>query len=75
MDSEHPRSITARTTIDELVRCYPAAAEILIRRRMHCVGCEIDRFHTVADACRVYGLSLTSFLAELRRSAGPAQRV
>jgi hybrid cluster-associated redox disulfide protein len=68
MDGEHPRSFTAWTTIAELVQRYPSSAQVFIRRRMHCVGCEIDRFHTVDDACRVYGLPLRSFLSELHRS-------
>ena len=60
-------SITADTTIDELVRRVPTAAEVLIRRRVHCVGCDLDRFHTVGDACRIYGQSLTTLVSELRR--------
>jgi len=62
-------SITADTTIDELVMRVPAAAEVLIRRRMHFVCCDLDRFHTVGDACRIYGHSLTILVSELRRVA------
>ena len=70
MNSTQPDSITADTTIDDVVTRHPATARVFINRRMHCVGCEIDRFHTVADACRIYGQPLTSLLAELREVAG-----
>jgi hybrid cluster-associated redox disulfide protein len=69
MNSAEPESITATTTIDEAVARNPAIAQVFIRRRMHCVGCEVDRFHTVGEACRIYGQPLGSFLDELRQLA------
>jgi hybrid cluster-associated redox disulfide protein len=69
MNSTDRASITATTTIDDLVTNHPASAQVFIRRRMHCVGCEVDRFHTIADACRIYDQPLTRVLAELRRVA------
>jgi hybrid cluster-associated redox disulfide protein len=67
MNGAGPQSITASTTIDEVVTRHPATAQVFIRRRVHCVGCEIDRFHTVADVCHIYGQPLESFLHELRQ--------
>ena len=69
MSSPGPESITSSTTIDEVVRRHPTTTQVFIRRRMHCVGCEIDRFHTVADVSHIYGQPLESFLDELRRFA------
>jgi hybrid cluster-associated redox disulfide protein len=74
MQAAESESITANTTIDELVRRYPSSARVFTRRHMHCVGCEIDRFHTVADACRIYGLRLTPVLSELRQAACASKR-
>ena len=73
MNNAGAESITASTTIDDVVTRHPATARVFIRRRMHCVGCEIDRFHTVADVCRIYGQPLTAFLAELGEAAGAAK--
>jgi hypothetical protein len=36
---------------------------------MHCVGCAVGPFHTVADAAHQYGLEAPSLLAELRAAA------
>ena len=69
MKSASAESITAATTIDEAVRRHPLTAQVFIRRRMHCVGCDVDRFHSVADVCRIYGQSLGPFLDEIRRVA------
>jgi hypothetical protein len=32
---------------------------------MHCVGCAIAPFETLAEACEIYGISLGDLLAEL----------
>jgi hybrid cluster-associated redox disulfide protein len=69
MKRTEAESIAADTTIADLVTRHPAAAQVFIRRRMHCVGCDVDRFHTVADACRIYGQPLASFVADLREVA------
>lgn len=66
MSSAVRGSITARTTVDEVVTRYPVTVQVFIRRRMHCVGCQIDRFHSIAEACRIYGQPLKPFLTELR---------
>jgi hybrid cluster-associated redox disulfide protein len=58
--------ISAARTIDEVVQCWPATVRVFVRRRMHCVGCDVARFETVADACRIYGQPLEAVLAELR---------
>lgn len=66
---DDPRQMTGTLTIDELVERWPAVARVFVRRRMHCVGCDIARFETVADACRIYGQPLEAVLAELRATA------
>lgn len=56
-------------TIDEILDRWPATASVFVRRRMHCVGCDISCFETVAEACRNYRLPLDAVLAELRAAA------
>ncbi|MFQ8432815.1 DUF1858 domain-containing protein [Amaricoccus sp. W119] len=50
----------------DLFRTFPGTVRVFWRRRMACVGCPIAPFHTVADACRDYGLDEAAFRAELR---------
>jgi hybrid cluster-associated redox disulfide protein len=73
MDSVKRKSLTAEATVDESIKRYPPTAQVFIRRRMHCVGCDVERFHTVADTCRIYSLALMPFLAELRMAAGASE--
>jgi len=43
----------------------PHGARILVSHRMHCVGCTIAPFETLAEACDVYGISVQHLLREL----------
>ena len=63
-------SIQADTNLDELLRRSPEVATVFIEHRMHCVGCPIARFETIADACRIYGKPLETFLHALWSAAG-----
>jgi hybrid cluster-associated redox disulfide protein len=55
----------ATDSIGEILAKWPAAARLLTRHRMHCVGCEIARFETLEAACGVYGVDLETLLREI----------
>ncbi len=64
-------AIRADTTVDALLDRFPRAAAVFVARRMHCVGCPLARFETIADACAVYRQPIEAMLADLRRSVCP----
>jgi hybrid cluster-associated redox disulfide protein len=64
--------IDATSTVDDLVTAYPMVTRAFIARRMHCVGCELARFETIASAARHYGASVEVLLADIRELAGGA---
>jgi len=67
MDQAHAQ-LTPNNTIAELLATYPAAARVLVGHRMHCVGCDIASFETIADACVIYGVGVEDFFAEIHRA-------
>jgi hybrid cluster-associated redox disulfide protein len=64
------RTVNATDTIAEILAERPDAARILIHRGMHCVGCAMTRFETLAEACAIYGISTDELLADLNRRKG-----
>jgi hybrid cluster-associated redox disulfide protein len=52
-------------SLDELLATWPETDVVFRRHKMLCVGCLIAPFHTVADACQEYELSLDAFYQEL----------
>lgn len=64
--SAHAEKITTEARIDQVLNEYPAAAQVFLNWGMHCVGCPIARFESIADACRIYQRPLDRFLTELQ---------
>lgn len=58
-------SLTSNMTVADVLLKRPLAARILVNHHMHCVGCAIAPFETVAEACEIYGISAGDLLAEL----------
>ena len=52
-------------TLNELMKHWPATIQVFMKHKMLCVGCLINPFHTVADACAEYNLSEEDFVREL----------
>jgi hybrid cluster-associated redox disulfide protein len=61
--------ITADTNVDQLIDRFPATAGVFIKHRMSCVGCDIAKFETLAEACAIYRKPLEPLLADLRQAA------
>lgn len=52
-------------TVHELLRDHPSAMDVFIERKMLCVGCPAQAFHTLSEVARIYGLDGKSFMASL----------
>ena len=59
------------TLVDDVMTAIPVTIRVFMTHRMHCVGCAVGRFHTIADACRAHGIDLAAFMAEIV-AASPA---
>lgn len=62
---QRPDAIDPDMTVDEIMRRWPATIRVMIRYRMHCIGCPIAIFHTVGDACVAHQVDLDTFSREL----------
>ena len=65
-------SISGTSVVDDVVTRFPSTARVFVDRRMHCVGCEVSRFETLAGAARIYQQPIESLLGDLRGAAGQA---
>ncbi|SFP19944.1 hybrid cluster protein-associated redox disulfide domain-containing protein [Cohaesibacter marisflavi] len=53
-------------TLDEVMKIWPQTITVFLRHKMLCVGCLVNPFHTIEDACIEYKLNEESFRAELQ---------
>jgi len=57
------------TLMDEVMRANPATIGVLIRDKIHCVGCVLACFHSVDYAAREHGRDRDTFLAALNAAS------
>ncbi|HZQ09938.1 MAG TPA: DUF1858 domain-containing protein [Anaerolineae bacterium] len=55
-----------RASVQELLDEYPETIPIFLKYRMACVGCDLNRFHTLADVIAIYNLDGARFLDEIQ---------
>lgn len=67
-------TMTATDTIADILARRPDAARLLIDRGMHCVGCAMSRFETLAEACATHGIPADDLLRDLNREGGSRPR-
>jgi hybrid cluster-associated redox disulfide protein len=60
--------LDSKITVSELLRVHPSAMDVFIRRKMLCVGCPAESFHTLEDIAIINGIALDQLLEELRES-------
>lgn len=64
-----PRSITADTLVHDVVAAHPQTVLVFVRRGLHCPGCYMAPFHTLADTAREYEIAVAALLCDLNRAA------
>ena len=57
--------VSRDSIVGEVMESRPEAVAVFIRNRMHCPGCVMARFMTVADAAKSHGIELDGLMAEL----------
>ena len=57
--------ITPQTNISELVGQLPIAADVLTRFGLHCAGCGVNKYETIAQGAAAHGLRSEPIIAAL----------
>lgn len=60
--------ITADTLVCDVVATYPQTVLVFVHHGLHCPGCYIAPFHTLADTAREYQIAVAPLLRDLNRA-------
>lgn len=60
--------LDSKMTVSELLKIHPSAMDVFIKRKMLCVGCPTEAFHTLEEVAGMYALAIEQFLRELREA-------
>ncbi|MFP3928298.1 MAG: DUF1858 domain-containing protein [Desulfobacteraceae bacterium] len=58
-------TLDPRMTVGELMARHPSTIGVFIKRRMLCIGCPAESFHTIEDAALIHGILLKDFMNDL----------
>jgi len=61
--------ILPESTVGEILRTFPSATAVFLKRRMHCPGCHMNNFMTLREAAASYSLSVDGLVRDLRTAA------
>jgi len=67
-------SLEKHITIKELLERYPTAINVFIERKMLCVGCPVQAYHTLEEAARIYGVTLSVLMESVRHAIQTTKR-
>lgn len=66
VDTTQPvAGITADVLVQDVVERHPQAIPVFSSHGLHCPGCYISPFHTIADVAREYALAIEPLLRDL----------
>jgi hybrid cluster-associated redox disulfide protein len=65
LGGDKPEMVNTDEMVSALLTRHPRAARVLLNHGMHCVGCAIARFETLAEACAIYGIPVERLLRDL----------
>lgn len=63
------QAIRSDATVKDVMDAFPSTVDVFVRRRMHCPGCTMSPFMTVAEAARTYTIDIDLLVNELRDAA------
>lgn len=64
------RPIAGDSIVGEILGAFPVTLSVFVKRRMHCPGCRMASFMTVAEAAANYGLDPQELAADLNAAIG-----
>lgn len=69
-DRDTATAITEHSLVSDVLRQHPETLAVFLARGMHCPGCPMAAFMTVAGAAAEYGLPAGELLSALRGARG-----
>jgi hybrid cluster-associated redox disulfide protein len=64
--------ITGEMSIMEIVQKYPETVPVFVKHGLHCLGCAIAQYETLAEGAAAHGMDLPALLKDLNEVANKA---
>ncbi len=64
---KNKKIINRNMTFAEVMQRYPDAAEIMMSRGLHCIGCGMAAYETIAQGAIMHGINPDKLVEELNK--------
>ena len=61
-------TISKDTPIGEIVSKHPETIEVFFKHNLHCVGCAVAHFETLAQGAEAHGLDVNKLVKDLNKA-------
>ena len=58
-------AITKEMPIGDVVRAHPETIEVFSKHGLHCIGCAVAAFESIAEGATVHGIDIDALIADL----------
>lgn len=62
------QTLHENSVVSEVLDRWPETIPVFLRHKMDCVGCSMSPFETLAEAAKIYHLSLETFVQDLENA-------
>jgi hybrid cluster-associated redox disulfide protein len=66
IDLTEANEVSLEMTMDDVISKSPEVITVLMKNRMHCVGCLLTPFHTISDAAVEHEIDEDALIAQLK---------
>lgn len=63
--------ITKESIIGDVLKKYPDTAEVMFKHGLHCIGCRVSAYESIANGCKVHGMDekqIDALVKEINKS-------
>jgi hybrid cluster-associated redox disulfide protein len=58
-------AITKEMPIGDVVRAHPETIEVFSKHGLHCIGCAVAAFESIAEGASVHGIDIEALITDL----------
>lgn len=58
-------AVTKEMPIGDVVRAHPETIEVFMKHGLHCIGCAVAAFESIAEGATVHGIDIDALIADL----------
>jgi hybrid cluster-associated redox disulfide protein len=69
MTETNEQKITKEMPIGDVVRKHPETVPVFMKHGLHCIGCAVAAFESIAEGAAAHGIDVEALVTDLNQAA------